>query len=412
MKVIKETLLSLSAKAAIALIALASIANLVYAQIWVAQNSGTNNQLHSVWFTDSQTGWTVGDFGTSLRTVNGGNTWSPVVLTNEDLHDVAFLNASTGLIVGDNGIIFRTVNGGTNWPQVSSGTGNNLETVCFGANGMAYIAGRNGTILRSSDNGSSWIVAETGAIRYRGSAARGMRLYIVGDGGVIIASTNGGITRFLQSSGTNSDLHTVYFVSELEGWIGGQNNTVLYTNNGGVTWISRNSGINVGIDGIFFLNTLTGCAVGNAGNIFVSLNGGISWTPETSNTTHELEDVFFPDGSHGWAVGNSGTIRFRGGPLGITQTSSEIPDNFSLSQNYPNPFNPGTTLEFQVAKYGFVKLAIFDILGREAAVLVNEKLQPGIYEIYFDGTSFQSGVYFYRMITNEYSESKKMILVK
>ncbi|MGH2575623.1 MAG: T9SS type A sorting domain-containing protein, partial [Ignavibacteria bacterium] len=94
----------------------------------------------------------------------------------------------------------------------------------------------------------------------------------------------------------------------------------------------------------------------------------------------------------------------------------EIPNSFVLHQNYPNPFNPTTKIKFDIPSVGTVprtvRLIIFDILGREVAVLVNEELKPGTYEVEWDGTNFPSSVYFYRLQTGEYSESKTMMLLK
>jgi hypothetical protein len=98
--------------------------------------------------------------------------------------------------------------------------------------------------------------------------------------------------------------------------------------------------------------------------------------------------------------------------IGITPISSEVPKSFSLSQNYPNPFNPNTVIKFQVTGYRFIKLSVYDILGKEVSTLVNEQLHPGTYEVNFDGTNLPSGVYFYNLSAGDYTETKKMILIK
>ena len=98
--------------------------------------------------------------------------------------------------------------------------------------------------------------------------------------------------------------------------------------------------------------------------------------------------------------------------LDIKSISSSTPNSYSLSQNYPNPFNPVTRIKFDIAKLSDVKLIIYDVLGREIAVLVNEPPSPGTYEAEWDGTNYPSGVYFYKLITADYTETKKMILIK
>ncbi len=104
-------------------------------------------------------------------------------------------------------------------------------------------------------------------------------------------------------------------------------------------------------------------------------------------------------------------------PIGIQPISSEVPRNFSLSQNYPNPFNPTTKIKFSIptfkgARGMITKLIIYDILGREIAVLVNQQLKPGTYEVDFDGSNYPSGVYFYQLVADSFIETRKMVLIK
>jgi len=99
-------------------------------------------------------------------------------------------------------------------------------------------------------------------------------------------------------------------------------------------------------------------------------------------------------------------------PIGITPISTEVPDGFSLGQNYPNPFNPVTNINIKMPKSGFVKLSVFDIAGKEVAVLVNENLSAGTYKVDFEASLLASGTYFYRMETAGFTEVKKMAVVK
>jgi len=98
--------------------------------------------------------------------------------------------------------------------------------------------------------------------------------------------------------------------------------------------------------------------------------------------------------------------------IGIKHISSDVPDKFKLFQNYPNPFNPTTNIKYQITNTSFVTLKVYDILGREAATLVNEKLQPGSYEVSFDGSNFSSGIYFYKLQAGNFTETRKMLMVK
>ncbi|MBK8983693.1 MAG: exo-alpha-sialidase [Ignavibacteria bacterium] len=103
-----------------------------------------------------------------------------------------------------------------------------------------------------------------------------------------------------------------------------------------------------------------------------------------------------------------------GNPVGIQQISSEIPDQFLLSQNYPNPFNPVTAINYSISENSFVTLKIYDVSGIEVATLVSENQSTGTYSYQFSSASYQlsSGVYFYRLQTSGYTDTKKMILTK
>ncbi len=98
--------------------------------------------------------------------------------------------------------------------------------------------------------------------------------------------------------------------------------------------------------------------------------------------------------------------------VGINQISTEVPDKFELSQNYPNPFNPTTHFGFRIAEFGLVRLTVYDVLGKEVQVLVNEELQPGSYEAEWNAADYPSGVYYYKLESGSYSETKKMVLIK
>ncbi len=98
--------------------------------------------------------------------------------------------------------------------------------------------------------------------------------------------------------------------------------------------------------------------------------------------------------------------------VGISNYSSTIPDKFALYQNFPNPFNPTTTIKFDIARASITSLVIYDMLGKEVASLVNQNLTPGSYQYSFNASNFPSGIYYYKVKTDEFTEIKKMILLK
>ncbi len=107
-------------------------------------------------------------------------------------------------------------------------------------------------------------------------------------------------------------------------------------------------------------------------------------------------------------------IREAGGddPNGIQPLGGNIPAVYSLNQNYPNPFNPVTNIKFGLPKAGFTKIVVYDINGREVKTLIQQSLAAGYYNVDFNSSGLASGVYLYRIISGEFTDVKKMVLVK
>jgi hypothetical protein len=98
--------------------------------------------------------------------------------------------------------------------------------------------------------------------------------------------------------------------------------------------------------------------------------------------------------------------------IGINQIFNEIPTDFNLYQNYPNPFNPATKIKFSIPKSQFVTLKIYDALGREVSTLVNDRVAAGVYSVEWDATAYPSGIYFYSINAGNFTQTRKMILIK
>lgn len=111
--------------------------------------------------------------------------------------------------------------------------------------------------------------------------------------------------------------------------------------------------------------------------------------------------------------GYIGTGRFCNGTVGVEDGNDiELPREYGLAQNYPNPFNSVTIISYQLPESKFVTLKVYDILGNEVEILVNEEKPAGSYNISFDASRFPSGVYYYKLSSGNYTETKKMILLK
>ena len=106
------------------------------------------------------------------------------------------------------------------------------------------------------------------------------------------------------------------------------------------------------------------------------------------------------------------TVKLDIPPFGIQKISNNVPENYVLDQNYPNPFNPSTTIEFSVPKKDNVKIVIYDAIGKAVSTVVNSQLEPGSYKVNFESNNLASGIYYYSLISGEFSITKKMVLVK
>jgi len=117
-----------------------------------------------------------------------------------------------------------------------------------------------------------------------------------------------------------------------------------------------------------------------------------------------------------WMDNSSGIYQVWAAPIDISVLDAEEqnlpPSDFKLNQNYPNPFNPSTTLSFIVGQRSFVSLKVYDVLGNEVALLINEEKLPGVYEINFNASGLSSGIYFYKLTAGSFTETKKMVLLR
>ena len=331
-------------------------------------------------FYNSSTGWGCGFNGKVFKTTNGGTEWSTLTIVTESFRDILFVNQSTGLVCGDIGRLYKSTNGGANWTTKNPGTSLMLETITnYNAN---YIwigggEGSEGVIIKSTNSGDSWQTMQT----------------------------------------FDRPIEKIQFLDASTGFAS-SDSRVYKSTNGGVNWID----INLPTSGYFLTFYMANANIGYASNwdnTYKTLDGGATWYEQNTvmpNTS--MKDIEFAPGSTsiGWMCGSDGAIinttNSGGGFIGIEPITGNIPEKYSLNQNYPNPFNPTTNINIQIPKEGFVKLTVFDVTGKEAAILVNEKLSAGEYNVDFDASRLTSGVYFYRLESAGFTDVRKMILIK
>ncbi len=392
---------------------------------WFQQTSGTTEPLFSVYFINDLTGWIVGYSGTIIKTTDGGDNWFPQNsgITNY-LVSVGFADLNYGLAVGAYNIL-HTSNGGNTWSSIVGLPDALWEDVYFVNDTTGWIVGGNlfnGYIYKTTDRGITWInqSISTGELYsvyflddYYGWTVGHHDLY-----GTIYKTTDGGNSWQNKPYNTTTKLLSVCFPDADNGWISGQNGLIIKSTDGGETWNPQSSGVSTILHKTYLINNNIGWIAGNSGIILRTDDGGNTWQTQTVPNT-SYTSLFFIDQNIGWAVGNDGIIlkTINGGISFIENENNELLNDYDLSQNYPNPFNPSTKIKFTIpqevrGETRDVTLKVYDVLGNEIATLINEEKPIGEYEVEFNGEGLTSGIYFYQLKTNNFIQTKKMLLLK
>jgi hypothetical protein len=385
---------------------------------WVEQISGSTAQLNSVHFADSYTGIVCGYNGTLLRTTNGGYNWSNISFGSSSYYKVRFRNNQVAYLSAYTGY-YKSSNGGLDWTLISN-TGYYAQRIFLFDSVIIFVANR--YFFESTDNGNTWFARETTdggydwsfidqntgwtiSAQYYPPPNPNLNIY-----NRIHKTTDCGSTFSLLSTITSQSqpmYQTICFYDANTGYIAGLYGT-RKTTNAGASWSVIQSNLSWNI---FIQNRDTLYLSSVNPGLMRSTNAGLNWVNDSVNV--RVNDLCFVDRFTGWLVGDGGKVFVTAGALiGIEGVSENSPGLFSLEQNYPNPFNPSTVIKFELPVSGFVRLAVYDVLGSRVDLLVNEYMEAGSHNISFDGSFLSAGVYFYRLETSSYSETRKMMLIK
>jgi photosystem II stability/assembly factor-like uncharacterized protein len=369
--------------------------------------------LNGVAFTDANTGTVVGHYGTILHTDDGGSNWKLLSnVTTNDLFGICFTDAEIGTAVGDSGTILRSTDGGTNWIMQPSGITAKLRDVAFYNANIGTACGDYGAIIRTTNGGKDWMRKTSGAVKHLwGVWNMGTSVSIVvGDSGTILRSDDDGETWMNQTSGTQETLSAVYFSDVNTGFVFGEY-TILRTTDGGTNW-SKQFRPEI-LWRASFTDASTGTAVG--GVVLRTSDGGASWIKQEVRANYMFLGVSFSDAKTGTAVGlDNGGVVYRTTTGGATWIEDQKPNpiQFHLEQNYPNPVASSTTIPFSLTRYEYVSLRVYDLLGRQVAVLVDGERTPGQHAVPFDASGEAPGLYFYKLRTGSVIEMRKMVVIK
>lgn len=399
-----------------------------------------------------------------MKSVGDFNNYIPVVI-GDDLQGISFINDSTGWIVSDyhnsyNAGVYKTTNGGRNFLKIKNVTG--ASSVCFLDSLTGFLGEANynsiNHLLKTTDGGNSWR-----NVNIPDSLLAITKFYFVNNltgwaiGGAVYPhfvakTTDGGENWFPQLSAYTYSLGSgIFFIDSLKGWILFEGDYPYKTTDGGENW-TRQINFNYEANDIIFTDSLNGFICGGSkllktsnggnnwmvvnmpfasfykfakissshllvttlGSVFETTDSGNSWNliPELQGTS--LAHFSSPIKGKGYLAGFRGSVyKFEDTvTVNVVENRFNLPLSCKLYQNYPNPFNPETKIKFSTNKQSFIKLEIFDILGKKISTLLNEDKDTGVYEITWNAENLPSGIYFYRLQTEGFSEAHKMILIK
>ena len=374
-------------------------------------------ELYCVWAVDDNTIY-AGDGGSAggnggnahvYMTTNGGATWSIILSTGGSsgfINGIAFsrTNPQVGIIESDppsgsgNFWLQKTTNGGATWtlqqPPGSSDliTSQNsliITDVNHYGFGTGHLLGSGSSyVIFTVNGGTSWQTTQVSALPFCSAFAMASDWTI----GIASASsanpisilrTTNGCTSFSNASGDS----TIRGIPTAK-------------------WV-------YGTQHVYLAGT-----VGSTGTIEQSDDGGLSWSIMNSSGLNSVKhmDLVYDIGStilDAYAIcSDKSILQLVTNVIGIDPNNTRIPVSYKLEQNYPNPFNPATKIKYSLSKYSFVTLNIYDVLGHEVKNLVSSYQSAGNYVESVDISGLASGIYFYTLTADNYTETKKMTLIK
>lgn len=428
----------LTAALALLIASLAAAAPVRAQGSWAILGHPTTRDLNKLAFIDSQRGWVVGDSGTILVTSNGGTSWtaqaSPVPF---DIVDVDIVGdrfgwalakqfpSDTSFVYGST--VLRTTNAGSAWFVQATFDEVFLHAIEFTDSLRGCLGGDLGALWYTSDGGVNWTAAVVDSPQTAHWPILDFEFYTPTYGvatggfydvnGLVWRTTDGGAF-WTHKRAAGEPLFGSHFFDSLNVIsVGGDLDYgagMVRTTNAGQKWQYTYLGIWGQASAISFRTASEAWApLGFAGTYMTSQDSGRTWTATFTPDSTGMVDVAFTDSNTGYMVGFEGTVLKYGNPAtGVANSLAAHPIQGLLLQASPNPFHMKTQVAFNVPRFDAVSLAVYDLLGRRVATLVDEHLPAGTYARSFDASGLASGVYFYRLETGRFTETRKVILIR
>lgn len=402
---------------------------------WIEQYSGDTVNFKSVSAVDNNIAWISGDVQRVYRTTNGGTNWvrrsSNGIPYPLSLSNVFGVDENVALVAGtfngDRTFVFRTSNGGASWVQVFSQQNGFINSIWMNNGLEGFMQGDpvdgRWSLWRTSNGGITWDSTgvylpsngdEYGYVNtmYITSENQNKSIWFGTDNFRVYHSSNYGSSWNIQATPNCQYIQALWFNDISNGMIGGSG--IYSTSNGGLNWNFTSNMIST--SGITGEGNKWWNIQSYGSNIYFSSNNGVNWVTQFQDTSIQFVDITIPRAHtkqyNVWAVGNPGKIFKFNSTVGIIQNNIAELEGYYLSQNYPNPFNPSTSISYRVPKNAFVKIELSDILGKIVSIILNEFKIAGSYTIDLDGSKLKSGIYFYKIESLNFTQVKKMVVIK
>lgn len=346
----------------------------------------------------------------AFLTTNNGLSWSHAGL--EDMYYVWSLGICGNYLFAGTWAqgMYLSTNKGANWAFCGL---DSIEIRRIAVNGNNVYASTGSSLFLSTNYGASWTLKHKYPPYFNSLAFSGKNIYAAGEH--INVSSDGGNS--WTEIGIGNDYNDVYSIATNGNYIyAGTQRGVYVTTNNGKRWTQ--TALKTGSIGniIVYGNYLFACTSSfnylKCG-MYVSSNNGTTWTEKSEGISSLFSITGMTVTNDYLLIGTSSNSVWRRPLSEITQNLTEdIKPGYVLMQNYPNPFNNKTKIKFEIGKQEFVKVVIYNVMGREVQTLMNETLSPGNYEVPFSASGLSSGVYFYMIVTDGFTETKRMVLIK
>jgi hypothetical protein len=365
------------------------------------------------------------DSGGVVVSTDNGATWSGIG-TAQPVRTVTALAAAGSNILQaiDDGGAYLSTNNGASWTTVTPASGSELYVYAFASMSANIYAGTYHGVYVSTDTGSTWKAIDSGMTPYSINAflVNGSNLFAATSGHGVFLSTNSGAFWTAVNTGLTSTYGYIDALGAINSnlFAGSYQTGIFLSTNNGSSWSSVSTGLAKNISVYYPVLSLvtsgtTIFAAPYGTGVYMSTNNGTSWSAVNLGIKHMGVRALAVLGGYLFAGGDSSGVMRR--PLSefatsVEQTSAGLPAACTLDQNYPNPFNPTTTIRYALPQRSQVKLTVFNALGQAVCTLVNGTEEGGIHEVGFNGNNLASGVYFYRLQSEGFLQTRRLLLIR